>query len=216
LLGCILLTAIAVIVTGLVYIASPTRGPSIGQYPNPRKAVLVIDVQEDFTTMAGKRSFPPDAVERMIAIINRITAQARDRGIPVISIRQEFDNLLTIWLVKIGAGGFGIKGRLGTRLDPRIHIIPGSVDFTKPKGDAFSNPKLDAWLRAQHVAELYLMGLDGVACVNRSAQGAINRGYRVNFIMDGIITQYKGRWNKLVSIRMKEGVGVITADRFPS
>ena len=212
--GCVLLAAIVVMVAGLVYLALPTRGTPIGRYENPRKALLIIDVQEDFTTLAGKRSFPQDAVESMIATINRVVEISHSCSVPVIHIRQEFDNPITIWLAKIGAGGLGIKGRPGTRLDSRIHIIPGSADFTKPKGDAFSNPKLDTWLRTQHVSELFLMGLDGVACVNRTAQGALNRGYRVNFIMDGIITQHESRWQKLVSRQMKEGVGVITADQF--
>jgi nicotinamidase-related amidase len=150
----------------------------------------------------------------MIDTINRVVAHAHVRGIPVIYIRQEFDNPLTILLARIGAGGLAIKGRPSTRLDPRITIVPGSADFTKPKGDAFSNPELEAYLRAQQVYELYLMGLDGVGCVNRTAQGALNRGYRVNFILDGIITQYEDRWKKLVSRRMKEGVGIITADQF--
>jgi hypothetical protein len=47
------------------------------------------------------------------------------------------------------------------------------------------------------------------------AQGALDRSYRVYFIMDGIITWYEGRGQKLVSQRMKEGVGVIAADKFP-
>jgi hypothetical protein len=59
------------------------------------------------------------------------------------------------------------------------------------------------------------MGLDGIACVNRTAQGALNRGYQVHFIADGIITQYEDRWEKIVSRRIKEGVVVISADRFP-
>jgi nicotinamidase-related amidase len=211
----IFLVAVVVIVAGLVNIALPTRGLPIRQYDNPQKALLIIDVQEDFTTTSDKHSFPPEAVDRMIAAVNRVTRQASDRGIPVIFVRQEFDNWLTIMLAKIGAGGHGIKGNLGTRLDLRISRTPGSIDITKPKGDAFSNPELDAYLRQQQVNELYLMGLDGVGCVNRTAQGALNRGYRVNFIMDGIITRYKNQWNNIVVARNKDGVGVIAADKFP-
>ena len=88
----ILLIVIAVIVAGLVYIALPTRGVPIGRYDNPQKAVLVIDTQEDFMAMSGKRLFPREAVERMIAAVNCVTRQACDCGIPVIFIRQEFDN----------------------------------------------------------------------------------------------------------------------------
>jgi nicotinamidase/pyrazinamidase len=183
-LGCIPLAVIVAIAAGLAYIALPARGPSIGRYENPNKAVLVIDVQEDFTINAGNRSFSPDTVECMIATVNRVVERAHGRGIPVIYNRQEFDNLLTIWLSQIGVGGLGIKGQPGTRLDPRVCFILGSANFTKPRGDAFSNPKLDAYLRAQRVNDFYLMGLDGIACVNRTAQGALNRSYRVNFIMD--------------------------------
>jgi nicotinamidase/pyrazinamidase len=210
-----LFAVLVTIAAGLAYIALPTRGTPIDRCENPKKAVLVIDVQEDFTTMMSRRAFRPEVVRQMITTINRVTEQARSYGMPVVYIRQEFDNWLTILLSRIGMGGLGIKGRAGTRLDPRVLIVADAADFTKRKGDAFSNPELDAYLRDRHVDGLYLMGLDGVACVNRTAQGALNRSYRVNFIMDGIITQHEDRWQKLVSRRLKEGVGATTADRFP-
>ena len=61
--------------------------------------------------------------------------------------------------------------------------------FHESRPPLFSNPELDAYLRAQQVSHLLVVGLDGAYCVNATTQGALNRGYKVTLYSDGIATE---------------------------
>jgi nicotinamidase-related amidase len=92
------LGAIAFLVAGLAYIAPATRGTSIGEHQQPRKAVLVIDAQEDFMTTQGKQMYSPSAIEGIIEAINCVIEQAHGHGIPVIYIRRETPFRIQSWM----------------------------------------------------------------------------------------------------------------------
>ena len=72
--SCILLVVLVTMAAGLIYMALPTPGTPIGCYERAYKAVLIIDVQEDFATMVGRRAFRRGEVERIINTINRINS----------------------------------------------------------------------------------------------------------------------------------------------
>jgi nicotinamidase-related amidase len=165
-------------------IYTPTQGKKISAYPNPRKALLVIDVQEDYTGLKGKQPVLFSGVEDRIATINRLIDHASKSGMKVAYIRQLFDDNFIVRLL----GGRTIEGQPGSDLDSRIRIV-NQNDFTKKISDAFSNPRLDAFLVQNQVDELYLVGLDAAYCVYNTALGARNRGYKVTAISDAIMTR---------------------------
>lgn len=51
--------------------------------------------------------------------------------------------------------------------------------FSKYEGSAFSNPKLDEFLKENGVDTVEVVGIDGGACVPMTALGAVKAGYRV-------------------------------------
>lgn len=190
-LGYILISVIIIVVIVALYIIifckkiiTPTQGKRIGEYENPRKALLVIDVQEDYTGINGKQPVPYKDVEEQIATINKLIDYASNSGIEVAYIRQTFDNNFVAHLL----GGRAIEGQLGVEFDSRIRIV-NKNDFTKKISDAFSNPRLEEFLFKNHVNEVYLVGLDAAYCVYYTALGAINRGYKVVLINDAIMTR---------------------------
>jgi nicotinamidase/pyrazinamidase len=184
---------------------TPTKGKQIGKYANPRKALLVVDVQEDYTGLNGKQ--PPlfkDA-EGQIATINRLIEHASESGITVAYIRQIFDNnAITRFLV-----GRTIEGLPGTELDSRIKIV-NQNDFTKRISDAFSNPGLGEFLIRNQVDEIYLVGLDAAYCVYYTAMGARNRGYKVTVVGDAVMT--RKNMGDILKRYEKDGIG-LTASR---
>ena len=74
-------------------------------------------------------------------------------------------------------------------MDRRLVKVKGSRTFTKNRSDAFSSAELDAFLRASQVDRVLLAGLDGAYCVNATARGALNRGYKVTLFPEGIATE---------------------------
>ncbi|MBN2383022.1 cysteine hydrolase [bacterium] len=182
-LGIVVILVISVLLIMIRQMFTPTQGDSIGPYHNPREALLVIDVQEDMTGLHGKQPVPFKEVDHQIACINGLIDQSTALDIEVVYIRHLFDdNVINRTFV-----GRALEGQPGTELDPRINKINNN-DFTKKKSDAFSNPQLSAFLIENQVDRLYLVGLDAAYCVYYTALGALNRGYKVTAINDGLIT----------------------------
>jgi nicotinamidase/pyrazinamidase len=185
-------------------IYTPTKGNQIVTYANPRKALLVIDVQEDYTGLRSKQ--PPlfKGVEREIATINKLIDRASQAGIEVAYIRQVFDNnFITRFLVRRT-----IDGLPGTEVDPRVKII-NQNDFTKKISDAFSNPRLEEFLINNQVDEIYLVGLDAAYCVYYTALGARNRGYKVTVVRDAIMS--RKNMNDVLKSYEKDGIGLTSS-----
>jgi len=185
----IFLVAITLIVTAAVIavakkIYTPTEGKRISRYISPQKALLVIDVQEDYTGLKGKQPPVFKNAEAQIGAINRLIDSASKSGMKVAYIRQVFDNNFFVRLFV----GRTIDGMPGTELDSRIKVINRN-DFTKKISDAFSNQRLEEFLIQNQVDEVYLTGLDAAYCVYYTALGALNRGYKVSVVKDAVLTR---------------------------
>lgn len=165
-----------------VWVGIPTEGSPIGSYQNPRTALLVVDLQEDFTG--------PDAVQRMkradgaVLAAGRLVAQAVGNDQPVAYIRAVFNDPG----VRFMMGGLSAPGEPGSKMDRRLPSLPSIPVLTKTKGDAFSNPELDDWLIQNQVNHVIIVGIDAFYCVDDTIQGALNRGYKVTAVLDAIST----------------------------
>ena len=169
----------------------PTTGPQIDAYSTPRTALLIIDIQEDYTGPQAKKRYRDG--DRIVAASNILLEQARLKGMPVVYIENVIDNPL----IKLFAGGVNAPGAPGTAMDRRLLKIPAAGTFTKNRPDAFSNPELDAFLRRNQVNRLLVTGLDGAYCVNATTRGALNRGYKVTLFTEGIATESGKSMDKL-------------------
>ena len=216
----IIITAIALVllVTGflisqIIILSRPTKGNKITHYQNPQKAVFVIDIQEDFTGTTAKPPFPYKDSRQLIETVNKITEAASKQGIPVIYIRQELDGFIGNLISNIFAGGISKKGNPGTEIDKRVNIVSSNI-FPKLKSDAFSNQKLEEYLTANQINELYLTGLDAAGCVHNTALGALNRGYAVNIIQDAIVLRQVEKWEEILKQYKEEDIVLITTHDF--
>ena len=204
---------IALFIGQVIYLAHPTKGRIIDQYENPKQAVLVIDIQEDFTGTTAKAPFPYKDSESLIRTVNAITEAAFARNMMIVYIKQELDGLMGKMLSHLLAGGVAIRGNPGTEIDKRIFILSDAI-FPKPRSDAFSNPELGKFLMENQVNELYLVGLDADGCVHVTAQGALNRGYRVNIITDAVVLKDEDRWEELLAEYRQEGIQLMLSEEF--
>ena len=174
---------------------SPTKGKKIDLSQRPNSALLIIDLQEDFTLATGKNAYEPAAVEKTISAINELVEIANKTGQSVISVRQIFKGWYINLLVSLFNKGRGCQKSPGLDLDARLN---GDIDhdITKARADAFSAPELERVLERQKVGKLHIVGLDGNYCVQATIQAAINRGYDVSFTDAGILAVNPGFWQK--------------------
>jgi nicotinamidase/pyrazinamidase len=212
-IGGLILCVVALVIGGIMLMAMPTHGKKIEKYGNPQKALFVIDIQEDYTGKTAHPPFPYKDSEKSIATVNKIIEEASRKQIIVVYIQQEFDGFLGKTFSRVFSGGTAIKGNPGTEIDERISIVSHHI-FSKPKGDAFSNPKLEAFLVEQQVNELYLVGLDAEFCVYHTAKGALNRGYNATIITDGILLQAERKWDALMKKYKQDGIHLMTGHEF--
>lgn len=212
----IIALSILIMITVIWYIATPTKGNKIADYTNPCKALMIIDVQEDYTGKTAKPPFPYKESQEVISTINQMILQAKDNGIKVIYVKQEFGSLLGKSISTIFSKGTAIKGNPGTEIDSRISLISPAHIFEKSIGDAFSNQKLNKFLVDNSINELYLVGLDAEYCVHKTAQGAINRGYKVIMVTDALLLLAQNKWDRLLKLYSKEGFELTKSSEFLS
>src|ERR1700759_2863781 len=83
-----------------------------------RRALLLIDFQDDFLSDDGRMPVARNQVEPVLAATRAAITQAQARGDPIVQIGNEFRSRDLIGnLMRRGAA---ISGRPGTRWDPRF------------------------------------------------------------------------------------------------
>jgi len=102
---------------------------------------------------------------------------------------------------------------LQMRFDQRLKATAG-YSFVRSGRDAFSNGDLDEVLRKHDIRHIFLAGLDGVTSVAQTARSALDLGYRVTFVQDGIFTAFEDRWERLLKGFESAAAFAITSDEF--
>jgi nicotinamidase-related amidase len=192
------LAAIALFVRSM-FVA--TKGKKIAPYPDPRKALLVLDLQEGYVGTATRQPVTAPPATGLFATVNRLIDKAAESGMEVAYVRQVFSNNLIVRL-----HGGRRQGRV--IIDRRVKVVNGN-DFEKNRTDAFSNRQLEQFLIDRHVNELYLVGVDAAYCVYYTALGALNRGYRVTVVTDAVASR-KPMADVLARYR-RRGIAVATS-----
>jgi nicotinamidase-related amidase len=197
-IAAIVLAAVGMMVRSM-FIA--TRGKKISTYLAPRKALVVLDIQEGYSAATLRQpvaSLPPN---RMISTVNRLIDKAAETGMEVVYIRQVFSNNLFVRL-----HGGRRQGRV--IVDRRIRLI-NKNDFEKNRTDAFSSKEFEQFLIDNQVNELYLVGVDAAYCVYYTALGALNRGYKVTVVEDAVLS--RNSMAKVLERFRRKGIAVVTS-----
>lgn len=179
-----------------------TRGKRIADYPSPRKALVVLDIQEGYAGTAAREPVTAPPPHGMLATVNRLIDRAAETGMEVAYIRQVFGSNLFVRL----HGGRRV-GRV--MIDRRIKVINGN-DFEKNRTDAFSNRQFERLLIDRQVDELFLVGVDAAFCVYYTALGALQRGYRVTVVRDAVMSRRE--MSAVLERYRQRGIRVITSE----
>jgi len=184
----------------------PTRGRRISVYPDPTRALLVMDIQESGGSSHRGDIQLPTATPfgRMILAVNSLIECFDLSGLEVAYVRQVFASSFITRL----HGGRILAGRMEPRICRWVRVV-NTNDFAKNRTDAFSNRQLEQFLIDRQVDEIFLVGLDAAFCVYYTALGALNRGYRVTVVTDAVMT---GRdMDRVVSRYHQKGISVMNS-----
>jgi nicotinamidase-related amidase len=139
----------------------------------PRRALLVIDVQNEYVTGNLRIEYPP--VQESLAAIARAMDAARAHGVPVIVVQNH---------APAGAPIFE-KGSRGWELHEVVAGRPRELLVEKTLPSAFAQTPLGDWLRQQGIDTLTIAGYMTHNCDASTAFDATHLGFSVEFLADG-------------------------------
>ena len=177
----------------------------IGNYNNPQKALLVIDMQIDYIDENGKFPIEKSQINSLIETVNNIIGDFRGNNYQIIYIRNNFrkNNIVNIFI-----NFAAIEGTAGAEIDPRINIVSDDI-FDKYTASPFSNKRFENFLISNQINELYVCGVMADECVYETALGAFDRNYIVNYISNAVgSSSVKNIENAIEKLR-KKGINII-------
>jgi nicotinamidase-related amidase len=146
-------------------------------------ALLLLDLQRDFLKSDGRLPVAREAVDGLLANVNRLATHFAGQGGLVIYVLNEFSP----WdfPANLFRRHAALRGRPGAELDPRVQVM-SERRFPKAAGDAFSNPQLSPFLRENGVGKVLVAGVFAEACVTRTVSGARRLGFVPIVIADAV------------------------------
>ena len=167
-----------------------------------KKALVVIDMQEDYLNARRKKMFTYDT-DALVTAVNRAVSVFREQGCDVLYVKQVFQNIATNRLFI----GFTIKGTPGAEIYEGVDVVTEFV-FEKYFSDSFSAKAFREHVAAAGYSELVLCGLDECGCVGATAKGAVKAGLKVTMLTDCIGRRFPDK--KVQKMRKKlKSLGVI-------
>lgn len=176
-----------------------------------KKALLIIDIQNDFTGEKARMPVDSGQAETMITHLNRLTEALDPAETEVIYIGNEYEK----WdLLNVFRNFAALKGSEGAKLDQRLRKA-GEVYFSKKRGNAFSNPDLGAYLRKVGVSDLYISGLKADFCVYATVKAALKQNYTTTVLTDCIATTSEKKRQSMIGKYRKLGANTLKSDQWP-
>ena len=169
-----------------------------------RKALIVIDMQNDYLWDKRKAMFSYNT-EELVGSVNNAIAGYSKNGYDIIYIGQVFPNIITNkWFI-----GFSIKGTAGAELYSGLNVV-SDLYFEKNLSDTYSSKAFREHMKKQDYAEVVLCGLDECGCVGATAKGAVKTGVKVSVIGNCTGSRFPGsKVNKIRSELAELGVEYI-------
>ncbi len=173
-----------------------------------KKALLVIDVQENLLNPNSKLHADSPAIPSFIQNLNKSIKFFEENNMPVIYTVNEWTNPIMNMLT----GNVCKKGAKGTGIDKRILLLNDNI-YTKSKMSALANKELAQYLKDNAISELYITGLFAEYCVKGTAKAAIKHNYKVTIIEDAVGSKSAAKKLKSLSICKGNGSNIITSDQ---
>ncbi len=137
----------------------------------PKRALLVIDVQNEYFTGKLPVSYPAGSLVNVLSAIDA----ARAHGVPVVAIQHAAPQ---------PDSAVFRKGSEEWELHPEIAARPHDVLIQKSLPGSFTGTTLEAWLRERGVDTVVIAGYMTQMCCDTTARQAMHLGFNVEFLSD--------------------------------
>ena len=155
-----------------------------------RKALIVVDVQNDFCPGG---SLAVAAGNEVVAPLNKLMKEFLDRGEPVYKTRDwhpEKTNHFTAyggtWPVHCVQNTSGAEFHPDLLDDPRITVISKGFDERADGYSGFDGTQLAQLLRDDDVKEIWVGGLATDYCVKQTVIDGVRNGFQVKALADSM------------------------------
>lgn len=138
----------------------------------PRRALIVIDVQNEYVTGELPIEYPD--VSHSLANIGRAMDAAQAAGVPVVVVQHSAPAGSPVFAH--GSSGWALHETVGCRR--RDHLVEKALP------SAFVGTDLAEWLERQRVDTLTLVGYMTQNCIDSTAKQALHAGLAVEFLAD--------------------------------
>jgi len=189
----------------------PSTGEPIADYKNPRTALLVMDMQEDFLDPAGRMPVDTGQVSAMLDAANRLLARTAEHGIEPVYVVNAFSKWDVIG--NLARNHAAVRDTQGARLDRRLSVV-GEALFEKDMPDGFTNSDLDEYLRQRQIGSIVMTGVFADQCVRATAIAARNRGYQVTVLKDAVAAASDEDREQAYKDLEKDGAILLTSSQY--
>ena len=173
-----------------------------------KQAILIIDIQNDFTGDNAKFPVDKNQAVQMINNLNRLMSNMDLTNMEIVYIGNEYSkwNVLNVF-----RNFAAIKGTDGSKQDGRLHILSKNY-FSKTEGNSFSNPKLDAFLKEKNINKVFISGLYAEACIYATVRGAVKNKYTTTVLSDCVATKSDDKRVRTLREIEKLGAEIVASD----
>lgn len=136
-----------------------------------KRALLVIDVQNEYFTGQLPVTYPVDSLSNILTAMHT----ASEQDIPVVVIQHtESPEDTTIFK----------KGSAAWELRPEIAKYPHALYVEKNLPGSFTGTELEEWLRKNEIDTITIAGYMTQMCCDTTARQGLHRGFSVEFLSD--------------------------------
>ena len=165
-----------------------------GQMKMNRKALVVIDIQNDITKHYR------DIIDRLNAAIE----WAAESGMEIVYIQHN----------NLSPGTRTFKpGTKGAELVPELRIVSDHV-FVKTKANALTSEAFSGFIQSKDIREFYITGADATGCVKSTCFNMAKAGYAVHVISDCVTSYDLKKLPEMLTYYAAKGCEVRTLNEY--
>ena len=170
----------------------------------PKKALLVIDLQQNLLDSGSRMHVDPSQIQALCDHVNQVIQSYQKNGWPVLYVTNEWTNPLLNFLT----GNVVKKGAPGTGIDHRIDIVNQTI-YKKSTGNALANKELAQAIKDQGIQELTLVGVFAENCIKETMLSGLKNGYPVTIVEDAVGSRSARSQHRSIAYYKKKGAKII-------
>lgn len=174
-----------------------------------RPVLIVIDVVNDFL-----ENWAPAPKQRLVRSINDLVGLMRQRGCPIVWVRQEFEPDLSDAFQEMRTKGIRItiKGTTGCQIASDLAVASSDPVLIKKRYSAFYQTELDQLLRRLRADAIILAGINTHACIRVTAIDAYQRDWETIVAAD-CVDSYDREHHDISMKYMKDKIAAIMSNQ---